>query len=122
MTVICHSCNNDFPDFESLAKHIVASKKGHRRGKKWAAGYLLKVRALNAKKDFNYVPMTQEDRENRASTIRELSGETQYVKIICPNCKTYNQLKLPVEYIESKEAWRSKVGTLIVNCLDCQLK
>jgi hypothetical protein len=120
MTIICHSCNDEFTDYEALAKHIVANRKGHRKGKKWANGYLLKVKQLNAKKDFKYIPETPEDRENKASCIRELSGETQFVKIICPSCKVYSQQKLPIEYIQSKEAWRGRAGTLVVNCLDCQ--
>ncbi len=116
----CHSCQESFPDFESLAKHISSSKKGHRKGKRWAANYLFKVKQLNSKKEFNHTPESPEDRENKLSCIRELSGETQFVKIICPSCKTFNQANLPVEYIQSKEAWRSKSGILVVNCLDCQ--
>ncbi len=121
MTVICHSCQAEFDDYEALAKHISSSKQGHRKGKRWAANYLLKSRALNQKKLFNSSPLTQEDRENRESTKREISGETEWILTVCPHCKKGHREQLPREFIESSVAWRTSRGTLIVNCSACQL-
>lgn len=117
MTVICHSCQHDFPDYESLAKHISGSKKGHRQGKRWAAGYLMKIRRLNSKRDFKPAnPMSEADRENRAKSFRELSGKNRMTFTMCPTCKKgFNQI-LPVEFADSKDAWRNKLGVPMVNC------
>ncbi len=118
---ICHSCNESFADFEALALHISSSKKGHRKGRKWAAKYLTKVNKLNQKQSFlNKTPLTKEDRENRANLKRELSGNFQYVNTLCPSCKNAIPQKLPIEFIQSVEAWRTKEGTLRVCCLNCQ--
>lgn len=121
ITITCHSCQQDFPDYESLAKHISSSKKGHQKGKRWASHYLLKTRALNLKKQpFTSNPLTQEDKENRESTKRDLSGETEYILAVCPMCKKGHREQLPIEFVESPMAWRTSKGTLIVNCSICQ--
>ncbi len=120
MTVSCFYCTATPEDYEALARHIASAKKGHRKGKRWAAGYLLKTRKLNKKREFNPTPLTEEDRENKKSVIRELSGENEYILTVCPHCKKGNRVLLPNEFIHSEQAWRTLKGTLIVNCEGCK--
>ena len=118
--VLCHSCNQPFSDYRELAQHIASNKKGHRRGKKWAAKYLLNIRALNKKKDMNgRVALTEADRENKKDTVRELSGETTVVEALCPHCKRKSRQIFPIEFGGSSEAWRDK-GCLVVLCQSCR--
>lgn len=109
----CHSCNKSFESYHDLALHISTSKKGHRRGKKWAAKFLL----LNGKRDrpTNKGSQGEVSQEARDSTKRELSGETENVLTICPKCKQGHREVLPVEYSQSPTAWQIK-GILSVLC------
>lgn len=70
--------------------------------------------------------MTDEQRAaldlNRVSTQRKLSGESKEVLTMCPICTKGVHQNLPVEFIESKTAWRAANGTLIVCCLKCSTK
>lgn len=116
---LCHSCDKSFPDYRELALHILSTKKGHRKGRRWAAKYLSHLNAL-ARKELNHgrSELTEADRENKRSTIRVLSGESVFVEALCPHCKRKSRQNLPIEYAESKEAWRSK-GSLVVLCQSC---
>ncbi len=116
----CLSCNQSFPDYKELALHIQTTKKGHRKGKKWAAKYLMRVRQLNKKKELNgRIPLTEEQKEAKASIHRELSGENENVLTICPHCKKGHREVLPVEFSQSRDAWRVK-DKLVVLCGSCQ--
>ena len=126
MAALCHYCHAICEDYNDLAKHIRDSKKGHARGKKWAAAYLLKVRILNKKKDKpEHDKKTPEQKEahdrNKPLTVREMSGSLLDVVTICPQCKAVDTQKIPVEYARSKDAWRARNGTLIISCHRCQL-
>ena len=116
---LCHSCNKEFADYKELALHISSSKKGHRKGKRWAAKYLLRLRALSKRENnYGHSKLTEADKENKRSTIRKLSGESVFVEALCPHCKRKSRQNLPIEYAESKEAWRNK-GCLVVLCQSC---
>ncbi len=120
MTVSCNSCQKPFADFNELALHISSQKKGHRKGKKWAAKYLMRTRQLDKKKLNNGgIGLTSEDRKNRETTIRELSGKNEMVIAHCPKCKTRKQQVLPVEYVSSSEAWHMG-DKLVVICEGCR--
>jgi len=127
MPIPCRSCTYKAADFADLAKHITASKKGHRKGKRWAASYLLKVNILNSKRGLpSRTPMTEEEqdalREARAEIKRELSGETRLAGTVCPKCKRASSQAIPIEYVNSERAWRTQNGTLIILCVNCRVK
>ncbi len=99
----CLSCKQPFPDYQSLAVHISSNKKGHRRGKKWAAKYLL----LKGKRDMpRRVPKAEVSQEAKDSRIRVVSGIEQSAMCVCPQCKQRHQNRIPIEFINSLEAWR----------------
>ena len=122
MTISCHYCSATFEDYSKLAVHILSSKKGHRNGKKWAAKHLfinkLSARAKNEKRE--RVPYTEQDKANRESLDRIISGETVMVLTKCPNCQRGSRQLIPIEYAESQDAWRADNGTLMMNCSTCQ--
>jgi len=118
--VSCHSCNNQFDGYKDLALHIASTKKGHRKGKKWAASYLLKVNALNSKKDnYGRSQLTEVEKENKKEMGREISGETMVVDTSCPNCKRKSPQILPVEFGRSSIAWRDN-KYMVVLCSSCR--
>lgn len=118
MPVTCHSCNKVFPDYKSLAVHITKSKKGHQRGKKWAAGYDL-FDVMYEKKQPERPRLTEQERENKADSRREISGINKTVVTKCPKCKGMSKQSLPVEYTNSQEAWRIN-KMLVVLCPICK--
>jgi hypothetical protein len=119
MTVFCRSCDKSFEDYRELALHISSTKKGHRKGKRWAARYLMHVQAL-ARKELNSSrsPLTEEEKKSKRSIKRELSGGQEYALTICPFCKKGHREVLPVEFAQSREAWRIK-NVLAVMCQSC---
>ncbi len=118
--VSCHSCNNHFEGYQELAIHIASSKTGHRKGKKWAAGYLLKLKYLNSKKDnHGRSLLTKTEKENKKDMARAVSGETTVTVTVCPHCHRKKQQILPVEFSESRLAWREK-DCLVVLCQPCR--
>lgn len=118
----CHSCGDIFPDWKALADHIATSKTGHRKGKKWAA----KIRMVNSlsakarygKKNFERTPLTEEQKEAKELSQRELSGEIEVVTTVCPKCKHQAHQVLPVEFTQNNHAWRIK-ALLPVFCEGC---
>ena len=121
MSVVCHSCGDFFEDYTELAQHISSAKTKHRKGKKWAAKYLLRVNFLNQKRDLKpRTPLTEQQKENRVSTFVELSGQNEIVSTFCSHCKSRTRQALPIEYTRSNTAWRNKQGTLVVSCPTCQ--
>ena len=121
MTVSCHSCHESFADFKELALHISRSKKGHRKGKKWAAKYIM-MNGLSSKNRNGDRPvraaLTKEQKVNKEDTRRELSGDNEYANTICPHCKRGGRPLLPVEFVGSGVAWRIK-DSLVVTCSIC---
>ncbi len=115
---MCLSCNKTCADFKELAIHIQSSKKGHRKGKRWAAKYILRVRSLDKKKLNGRMSLTKEQKDNRKDTIRELSGKNEKVVTYCPRCKSPKGGLMPIEFTQSKVAWRIK-DKLVVVCEIC---
>ncbi len=115
---LCLSCQKVCADYKELALHIQSSKKGHRKGKRWAAKYMMRVRQLNKRELNGRVPLTEEQKEARASIFRELSGETEYALAVCPHCHKGHREVLPVEFRQSQDAWRVK-DKLVVLCATC---
>ncbi len=121
MSISCFCCNQTFEDYNALALHISLAKKGHKKSKKWAAKYILKVKILNRKKDIQgRIPLTKEDKQNKMSTERIISGELEYVDTICPFCKQRYRQQLPIEFTRSHYTWRTTQGTLRVSCPNCR--
>ena len=117
--MLCLSCNEVFADYTELALHIQSSKKGHRKGKKWASNYLLRTRQLDQKQINGRVPLTEEQKENKRNMVRELSGRNENVVTYCPQCKSKTAQPLPVEFTQSREAWR--IGkNFAVLCSECK--
>jgi hypothetical protein len=123
MSVQCNSCGSIHEDYAELARHISTSKKGHRRGKKWAASFLLKVKKLNQKKEpFDRIPLSEEDKENRREIRQQvqLSGVKKMVNTLCPHCKKGHSEAIEVEYVNSPTAWKTPRGTLNILCAGCR--
>ncbi len=118
----CIVCNKDFPDWNALAQHIAGEKKGHKKGKRWAAKVLL-VNVLSVKNRRKPMgqrtPLTDQEKENKVDSRRELSGRTKLVPTVCPKCKTSSQESLPIEYVESHDAWHTK-SFYVKLCGRCQ--
>ena len=89
MSDICNSCGEWFDDYTELARHIAGAKTGHKKGKKWAAKYLLRVNQLNSKKEYeDKIPLSEEDKQNRRELMNiQLSGQKKMVNTMCPHCK-----------------------------------
>jgi len=117
----CNSCGDPFPDFKSLAIHISSEKHGHRKGKRWAAKYLL-LNGLSSKQRFEHkerVALTEDEKDARDNAHRELSGETKMVYAYCSACRRKYPRVVEVEYIQSQTALRGGDGTLMITCENC---
>jgi hypothetical protein len=121
----CNSCGASFPNWAELATHIIASKRGHQRGRVWASGLLLKTKQLNAKKELTQSTASPEQKLAIKETKEylkeqgELSGDTEIKPCLCPSCKRTVSQELPTEYTSSPYSWKTGNGTLIVNCPSC---
>lgn len=117
----CNTCNQVFDDFGNLAQHII--RKRHRKGRIWAARFLMQQRRLDRKASIatdrtNFTPPTEQDKINKQSTYRQLSGYTEQVYTVCPSCKRLSLYNFPVEFTESPDAWR-KEDCLVKLCAGC---
>ena len=123
MVIICSSCGVIKTDYGDLAKHIVASRKGHEKGKVWAHKFLLKPNILNRKVEAlerlkQRRPLTEAEKENKRNSKVELSGEDKSVVTLCPKCGSINDQDLPVEYVSDVYTWKF-AGQLVVSCENC---
>ena len=120
--ISCHSCDQKFPDYKSLALHIVSSKKGHRKGKGWAAKYIQKSVLVADKKQYGQAPMTEEQKESlrdaKEDIRRVLSGNTKSVIAKCPKCKNNHRKLLEEEFAGCPEAWKLD-GLIATSCPSC---
>ena len=94
-----------------------------KKGKKWAAKYLLRVNQLNSKKEYeDKIPLSEEDKQNRRELMNiQLSGQKKMVNTMCPHCKKAHAEALEVEYANSPFAWKSTKGSFImVLCAGCR--
>lgn len=108
-TVSCFSCQPPtyHANYGKLAVHIMATK-GHRKGRKWAAKYLMLHGKRNGHNNQGRIPLTEGQHEAKQSSRYQPSGKTEVVQTICPKCKRGQKLGLPVEFTESPTAWRIK--------------
>jgi hypothetical protein len=115
----CHVCYEEFKGFPELARHIISQKKTH-NGKSlvWAMHFLADKNNVREFKPRS--PMSEEARQIIKDCVRELSGESEIVKTLCPSCKQLSNQRIEAEYIVDREAWRNSKGTLIVNCGRCR--
>jgi hypothetical protein len=115
----CLSCGQQFDDYQGLALHIASEKKGHRKGKKWAAKYISR-HVINKKKvEVNgRVPLTAEQKANKEDSRRVLSGEQRVAETICLKCKRVSRVALETEYVSSPQAWKIG-GRLVRMCASC---
>ena len=121
---ICNACHHSFPDYTELAKHIINARVGHRRGKRWASSVVLQVKRLDRKvtndSKPDRIPLTEDLKETKLSLMREVSGEFRQVLCVCPRCKLGHVEAVEVEYIESRDAWRSTSGKPMIICGGCR--
>jgi hypothetical protein len=109
MTVFCNTCHQSFESYKELALHIITNKKTHKKGRLWASKYTMKQRALDMKttiQNRNHTPLTEQDRENKKDTRRELSGRLINTNTICPACKKTGVHQFEIEYIKDPDTWR----------------
>jgi hypothetical protein len=117
----CHDCNEEFNTWQELAQHIVSQKKTHQRASRvWALTFLSDKSNVREFKPRN--PMSAETRQAIKDCVRELSGESEIVKTLCPSCKQLSSQRIEAEYLTDREGWRNSKGTPIVNCLNCRRK
>ena len=114
----CWTCGRiDFINWGALADHKLNSKdKEHRKdkaGRIWAANYKYKhVFYDKEKKDQVRTPLTDEQREAKEDTHRELSGQTKLVPVKCPRCRNHNIPDVPryerleIEHVNEPNALR----------------
>jgi hypothetical protein len=121
MTEQCHSCKQNFADFRELAVHIMSTKKGHKKGRTWAAKFLagntLRIELKRAPVDPDH-ENTEYGDENRRNAVRELSGENEYANTICPHCKRVGRSLIEVEHINSEFAVKVN-GRYFISCQSC---
>lgn len=114
----CYYCPSEFEEYLDLAKHINTTHP-HKRNK-WAANFVLKkVLFKEQDKNEDRVPLTEEEKEAKRSTQRELSGREKPVKILCPICKSHGFMSIPIEHLTNSFAWHNKDSLMII-CNGCR--
>lgn len=124
----CKTCGKHVTDFKELIRHILSNSKTHPAWQvKWAGKATMNVEYLDRKvtmqKQFEggKVPLTEQEKENKKNTQRELSGIESIQTCKCSHCRQHHPERIPVEYIQSPGAWRDIDGkTLIVTCMSCR--
>lgn len=115
----CHNCDFTCEEYQSLAKHIISAQ--HKRGLKWANGFLLKhVLFKEANPNEGRTPLSEQDRANKIDSQRELSGQGCIVVVQCPQCTKTSRQLLAEEFTRSNEAWKSKNNQYFVMCESCR--
>ena len=112
----CKTCCLPFEDWPKLVDHILDNKSIHPKySVKFALSYKLKHAMFEpAKKQEGRIPLTEQEKENKIDTQRQLSGEMQIVKTLCPSCNAKPYQNLPIEFVQSPYAWRK--NELLVTC------
>lgn len=114
----CYYCENEYETYGELATHINTIHPKKRN--KWAANFVLKkVLFKEQDKNDNRMPLTEEEKEAKRSTQRELSGREQPVQTICPACSNIGLAVIPIEYVTSNSAWRNN-GKIMLLCNSCR--
>ena len=114
----CHDCQEEFETWVELAQHIVSQKSTHnRKSRVWALTFLAKKDNVQEHKP--RMPMSDETRQILKECVREVSGETELARTVCPNCRKVSEQRIEVEYLQDR-GWRNSNGTLIINCENCK--
>jgi hypothetical protein len=119
----CISCHTEFPDYKELALHIMTNRKGHRKGRRWAAKYIM-VNGLSSKvkgQKYDRIALTEEQKEAKKDCKITISGINKVADTVCPKCSLKLRQLLPVEYVQSPMAWR-KDNKLVILCDGCGSK
>jgi len=123
----CRTCDQDFETWGDLADHInSATDKPHKRdraGKMWAKRYIHRNTINKLKKlgrELPYrTPLTDEQREAKEDTRRELSRQTKLVPVKCPRCNKGSRQILEVEHTDNPQAWRID-NCFVILCGGCR--
>lgn len=127
---MCRVCKIVFNDWDELAHHVnkLSKIKGSKHRKTlWVESRIHKnaidILTKPIKKFEPPVPLTDEQKQNKVDSRRELSGETKLVMTYCPECKKRapnSILKTPqrieVEYILSEHAVKNEKGEFAILC------
>lgn len=117
---ICNTCHQPFEDYKELAKHIIINKKTHKKGRLWASKFLSKQQLLDKKRaNTERIPLTEQDKENKLNTRRDVSGETTTTLAICPKCNREHFYTFPIEYVQSPTAWKRN-NSIVKLCSVCE--
>lgn len=108
---ICRTCGKHCEDWGELAQHINTSKDHRNKAsKKWAKMYIhrhaiKKLREIGKKKEFEpRQSLTESQLEAKHEAKYTLSGETKFVPVRCPRCKTGRREALEIEFVNSPDA------------------
>ena len=115
---ICRECQILFKTWSELAKHIVENQETHPRQSVMFAYHVLSD-VDNVKEHKARMPMSDELKQAVKECVRELSGRTEIVRAVCPDCRKVFEKKLEVEYINGSP-WRNSLGTFITMCDKCK--
>ena len=119
-TPYCERCGILFTSWKEFALHVTTSDKPHKQSTRiFAAHFLADVKNVQEHKP--RMPMSEETRKIIKECIRETSGEMRDVRTVCPDCHKVDTMKLDVEYIQDREAWRNSNGTYIAMCEKCKV-
>ena len=119
MMQTCNDCKEEFESWVELAQHLISQRSSHTRSSVvWALAFLAKKD--NVKEFKPRTPISEETRQILKDCVRELSGNMEMARTVCPNCKKVSEQRIEVEYPNDSEAWRNSNGTLVVNCLTCK--
>ncbi len=109
----CRTCKQSFESWGNLAHHINSSKdKAHnkdRAGKMWAKRFIHKNTINKMQKSVRkeFAPRTalsDEQKEAKKDTRRELSGEMKIVPVKCLRCHTGSRQFLEAEHVNNPDA------------------
>jgi hypothetical protein len=131
----CWACGRtDFESWDELAKHMTGTKdtahKKNKSGIKWAKKYIhrdaiKKLRSIGQNKEPEpRLKLTPEQLEAKHEAKYTLSGQTKYVKVICPNIKCKSRLRerydfVDIEHVISPDAAKTN-GILEKLCEECK--
>jgi uncharacterized C2H2 Zn-finger protein len=116
----CFVCHTTFENFKELAKHVVKYSDTHGRSLKWAAKVLTDVERLNKKQDFQgRLALTDEQKEARKETVRQISGEMITQMCLCPHCNSRFPKKIEIEHVQNPTAWRQNKYLMLL-CFSCE--
>jgi len=124
---ICRICwRKDFKTWGDIATHILTTHKENKKDKKimsarkWAANFKYKP-VLYGKKEQTRVALTDEQKEAKEDTKRDISGEMEYVSVKCPNKKCNSISRQPLEKEHTTNPQAARIGNCFIKfCGRCK--